>query len=408
MAADGAIIYDVTALAVGGGGALPAAHFTHGNSDWLWVGFAESQGFIYVAGYSGDKSLIYSMAVKPDGTALDQPTVAGNLPEGEIVTCIYGYLGRFLAIGTSRGFRLALVSEGGGLTIGALIETASPVRCFEGQAEFIWYGNSNVPAQFGINDSPASGLGRMSTATFSNVDAFVPAYANDIFTEESTGNVISAVTFDNRTVFSVDGAGVYAAEPDKVVPYAFITTGHITYGISDYKTALYLDVSPLDANGIYDTLLRPFVETDSSEMDDLGEFSMSTAMPTITVGEKIGRDFMFTLEIDANGQDIANGIRSWLIRAQPRPEVTHLIFVTVLMTPRMLDLNGTLLVYDTQTELSYIEGLNLSKEIVVWEENGRTYPVVIEDYEVDYKGLVNDTDGTVGANTSCTMKLKRV
>lgn len=407
MCAAGPSIYDVTAIAVGGGAALPAALFTHGNTDWVWVGFAESQSHIFIAGFSGDKSLIYKTAITADGTALGAPTVAGNLPDGEIVYSIYGYLGRFLAIGTSRGVRLAVVGADGSLTIGALIETPQEVRCFEGQSEFIWFGHSAVPA-FSTDDAASSGLGRMSTASFSDIDSLTPAYASDIFTQESTGDVLAVVTFQNRLVFTVSGSSVFAQETADACAKGYLKTGMISYGISDYKTALYLDVFMTDNNGQYNSTIGAQIAADNYTFSDLGSYPTTSPVPTFSLGEKVGREYEFLITLASNDQNIANGILSWLVRIQPKPPITNLIFATVIIAPRTESLADVTLDYNTDTELDFIEGLNEGKDIVVWQENTKTYTVILEDFEVNYHQLINDTDGTVGANTSCTLKLKRV
>lgn len=155
MAASGPAIYNITAS-----GAAPDPLYTHPNPDFTWVGFAEGKGHIFAAGYSGDKSIVYKTAIKPDGTELEVPSSAGQLPDGEVVRSIYGYLG-FIMIGTDNGVRFSIPDTNGNLEIGALIETSAPVFCFEGQEEFIWFGWTNY-------DSSHTGLGRCDLRTIVN------------------------------------------------------------------------------------------------------------------------------------------------------------------------------------------------------------------------------------------------
>ena len=75
------VIYDVTTQVAGAGPvALPAAFYTHPNTDFAWNSFAEGPEAFYVGGFSGDKSLIYRLTMKEDGTGLNQPVVAGFPP----------------------------------------------------------------------------------------------------------------------------------------------------------------------------------------------------------------------------------------------------------------------------------------------------------------------------------------
>lgn len=405
LAAAGPNLYDVTSSAVGAASALPAPLFTHGNTDWNWVGFAESQSFIYAAGYSGDKSLIYSIGITTDGTVLDQPVVAGPLPDGEIVSAVYGYLGRFLALGTNKGFRLAVVSEGGGLTIGALIETPAPVLCFEGQEEFIWFGWTDFEA---ITSTTASGLGRMSTGSFSDLDKLVPAYASDLMATGVTGAVTSIVTFENRRIFAMNGRGVYAESADEYVGTCAIDTGAIAYGMTEPKTALYVDVKT-GQNSTTNSPVSVAMSVDGGAFVTLGTF-LANNMQTFNVGEAVGSEFelRFTFGGDDTDTTLAISLLSWLFRVQPRPLVTNLIYATILLAPEVTALNGTTLYYDTLSELDFIEDKNLNKEVITFQRNSRRYSVIVEDYEMNVKRLVEATDGMTGDNSSCLLKLKRV
>lgn len=405
MAANGPNLYDLTALAVGTAGVLPAPYFTHGNSDWNWVGFGDSQGFIYAAGYSGDKSLIYSISITTDGTALAPPVVAGTLPDGEIVASVYGYLGRFLALGTNKGFRLALVSEGGGLNIGALIETPEQVRCFEGQGPHIWYGLSNFDA---ITTLDATGLGRIATNQFTDLDAFTPAYASDIMLEEETAAITSIVTFQDRRVFAVEGLGIYAEHDTDLVALAALDTGAISYGMTELKTALFIDLQ-VDVNDTTDADISVSMSVDGSDFNSIGTYK-ANQLQTFNAGESVGSEFELRLVFGADGIDptIAPSILTWLLRSQPRPLVTNLIFVTVILSPVVENLVDGNIDYDTAAELGYIEGLNLAKSIVTFQHSNRLYSVVVEDFEVNVFALINETDGMTGFNSSCALKLKRV
>lgn len=401
MAANGPSIYDVTSLAVGAGGALPAALFTHGNTDWNWVGFADSQEFIFAAGYSGDKSLIYSIGITSDGTALGAPVVAGTLPDGETITGVYGYLGRFLVLGSNKGIRLALVGEGGGLTIGALIETSSPVKVFEGQGRFIWYG---LTAFTGTN----SGLGRLSTGEFSDLDNFVPAYASDLMASGTSNEVMGIVTFENRRVFVISGVGVYAEHATDLVASGYIETGTINYGMTENKTALFLDTKIEGPSGT-DASITFALATDGGAYASVGTQTL-TSMDTMSLDETIGSDFEIRLTFTRDAGTASEGLTllSWLLRVQPSPLVTNLIYATILLAPDITTLNDTPLDYNTESELELIEGYSRSKEVTTFQRKGRSYSVILEDYQMDFKKIVDDHNGMTGFNASCLLKLKRV
>lgn len=229
MAARNNVVYNVTA-----GGAAPAPLYTHPDSFYWWNSFAEAKGYIYLGGRSffTDKGLIYKTTIKPDGTALDIPSVAAQLPDGETVYSVYGYL-NFVLIGTNNGVRFSIPDSDGNLEIGALIETPSPVTCFEGQGPFIWFGWTNY-------DGTHTGLGRCDLRTI--VGGVAPAYATDLMANDQ-GAVVSIVTdhLNNRRIFSVTGKGVYVETGNKIES-AEINSGYITYDLPEDKEARFVDV----------------------------------------------------------------------------------------------------------------------------------------------------------------------
>jgi len=398
LASSARIIYDVSALTVGAGGALPAAFFTHPNTDFVWVDFAEGNAAIYMAGFSGDKSLIYRSAIKADGTALDAPVVAGHLPDGEIVSSIYGYLGRFILIGTNKGWRLAISTDTGDLNIGKLIPTTSTVRSFEGQGEFVWFGWSAFSAT-------ATGLGRLSLGEFTDTDQLVPAYASDLMVDGQTNDILSVVTFQTLPVFTVSGVGIFAEDPGSLVEMGHLDTGEISYGITDPKIALFIDAQHMGEMG----------EHEISISKDAGAFSSiglhhHDQFPR-ALGQLTGRFFELRHALHRDMTDPMMGldIRSWLLLSQPKVKsVTTNIIATVLLTSEIEDLDGGSLFYKPYDELSYIATLARDKDITNWQEGDTAFSVIVEDYELNYNRLLQGAEGMTGYNGSCTIKMKVV
>jgi hypothetical protein len=65
-----------------------------------FMGITESSAAIYVGGFSGDEGIALKISVDNTG-ALSTMTTVLVLPRGERLTAMYGYLGTFVAIGTS-------------------------------------------------------------------------------------------------------------------------------------------------------------------------------------------------------------------------------------------------------------------------------------------------------------------
>lgn len=362
MAAGGQSLYNIT-----GAGALPTALLTKATG-WTWVGFAGGQTHIYAAGYSGDKSLIYRTAIQPDGTALTAPTVAGELPDGEIVRSITAYLG-YIVIGTALGLRFCSVDSAGNLTIGALITTTSPVYCAEGQDKFVWYGLTNF-------DGTSTGLGRMDLTTFTSTST--PAYCSDLMAT-GQGTVRSVKTFNNLRLFTVDGLGVFYETANTPVASGTITTGWISYGISDPKVAVFIDLKHEPLNGT----ISVSMSTDGLASVVLGtSAAQGSATPSapFQANQARGSEFqlIFTLTPTAN---VSPKLTRWTLRAYPAPARSTQFIVPIVIAPEIKGLSDMVTTMDIRAEYLLLTALHETQQIVTYQQGNENYQVVMFDYQ---------------------------
>jgi len=360
MAAKGASVYNVVAS-----GAAPTALFTQANSDFSWVAFAEGLGNIYMAGYSGDKSLIYGTSIKTDGTALDAPVVRGQLPDGEIVHSLTGYLG-FVVIGTDKGFRLATEDGAGNLTIGALVNTGTACRAFESQDRFVWFGLENY-------DDTSSGLGRIDLSQLTA--PLVPAYASDLMA--TTQGVISSIATAPGDVraFAVSGHGIYLESATPVSSGTF-TTGLISFGIPDKKIALRLLLKhkPLPINGS----VSIDISADDSTPVLVGTSSVAGTTTTdrpIKVQEVAAQLFELTFTLTGSGTIL----EQYDFRAYPVSFRGKEVLLPILLHELVLTATGKEERIDVAYERQLIEGYTSSDRLVSLQELDATFSVLIED-----------------------------
>ena len=130
QAADKHKIWNIT-TAPGSSANNPSPLMTHRNTEFTWVGFAAGQTHIYAAGHAGNISLVYKIEIEADASSLTAPVVAAELPQGEIIQEIYGYLG-YIVIGTNTGFRFCSADSAGNLIVGPRIDIGSAVKAFAG------------------------------------------------------------------------------------------------------------------------------------------------------------------------------------------------------------------------------------------------------------------------------------
>jgi len=315
------------------------------------------------------------MAVKPDGTALDVPVVAGELPDGEVVRSIYGYLG-FVCVGTDLGVRFCAADDQGNLTIGALIRTPSPVLCFEGQDRFVWFGWTNY-------DTLSTGLGRMDLSVF--IGALTPAYASDLMVT-GQGVVSSVATFRDKRVLAVAGIGVLE-QSSTLVAAGTLDTGLITYGLPDLKTAVYLDVrvaSPVDTN-------RAYISVDGDAFTLIGKRSSNLVDP-FAVGERSGETFEVRHELLNDDAVVTAGpvLTRYTLRAYPRPAQGEMFLVPLLLAESVEDLNSTPHLQSPSAEFARLVSLRTNKQLVTLQIAGSSYTVTVDDALFQYSHLTAD------------------
>jgi len=349
--------------------ALPTALYTHPlGSAWTWSSCSEGTDAIYMAGYSGDKSIIYKCAVKPDGTSLDVPVVAAELPDGEIVRSVQGYLG-FLLIGTDKGIRVA--RDVGTVLIGQLIETGTSVRCFEPQGRFAWFGWTNYSAS-------ATGLGRLDLSTDTQGGSIpVPAYASDLMAENYNGNVLSVVTFGGLRVFSVANAGVFAESTTGIkVDTGTINTGSIGFGIVNRKIAVGMSVLTEPLAGSYEITLA----ANGGTYDSVGTESVAlSSRRDFSVNETAGEEYAINIILTADNTETPC-IKRAILKAVPAAPTIEAWTIPILLH-ETLDVDGDNVDVSPSYEKNLISALRSSGSPVSLQFGTDSISVVIKDFK---------------------------
>lgn len=378
MAANGASIYNVTAS-----GAAPSALLTLGTG-FTWVGFAEGPSAVYCAGYSGDKSLVYRTAVKADGTALDVPVVAGELPDGEIIRSIQGYLGKLL-VGTDKGVRVFDLDTSGNLTDSSkVIPTTAGVYCFEPQDRFVWYGLTNY-------DTLSTGLGRLDLGTFT--DSLTPAYASDLMATIQ-GAVLSAITFGGVRVFAVSAAGVYAENAAAKVSSGTISSGLVGYGMADTKVAMYLDTR-------FETLPASTTVVVAIASDGGSFVTLDTAMTTgITslvsaAGQYRAENFEVRLTLTGSAAT-APTVTRWTMEANAAPGRGEYIDVPLLLFETVKDRHDKDQPLDVASAYSALKSLEALGSPASYQDGMGTELVFADDHEFIASGYTKKRDAWNG------------
>lgn len=362
-------------------GSAPAPLFTHDNTDWTWVGFATGDTCVYAAGSSGDYSAVYRIPLKADGTGLDAPIQAGELPKGETALSILGYLG-FVFIGTSAGLRLATQNTSGELQLGSVIPSG-PARTLAGFGRFCWFGWENY-------DTTSTGLGR-ADVTVINTDA--PAYATDLMAA-AQGHVTSVAVFNSAPVFAVSGVGVFT-QSASLVPTGSVDSGLVTFDLPDPKVAQAIDVrhsTPLlGTHSVY-------LSTDQGPFALLGTHTPQTQETPFVVDDAKGDVFEIRHTLTPGSLDTTVGpvLSRWTLMAIPAALSGEQITVPLRLSKTIYFDSGASEMRDCAADLAFLKGLRKSKLSFAYQEGGVTYRGSMQDYQWLPQQLTDDRQAWEG------------
>jgi hypothetical protein len=340
--------------------------YEHPNASFDFVDSCAGQNAIYAGGNAGQTALIYKITVKSDGT-LDVPVVAAELPLGEIISSLTGYLG-YVLIGTNKGVRLASADGDANLVLGPILESTSAVKCGVGDGRFVWYGWTNF-------DGTSTGLGRLDLSELNGVNE--PAYASDLMVT-GQGEVNAVVNWNGTRIFSVSGDGVYKESTD-LCASGYIETGTWRWGIPDRKFVPRFDTRTKPLAGE----ITPSFSFDSGSYTNLSDVDVAGSTDVTTVGPETGFSDLaikLTFTRSATSNTAGPTLTRWQARGYAAPIRARVFSVPVLLHRKLMIQNRELPLA-VVSELEYLEGLVNDASIVSYQEGHQSYNVVVENVE---------------------------
>lgn len=186
---------------------LPSPVYTNPNTSYVYTSITASGPAIYTTGFSGILSTIQKYTLGTNGSmpTLTQASVAAELPPGEIVHKIYFYLG-LMAIGTSKGVRIAEVSDqDGSIAYGPLTIQTSLQPCYDfcGGDRFIWCAT-------GVGED--AGITRIDLSQIIEGEPLRFAYANDLSMAQAQWRPTTGVCFLGNTARLAFTTGALTAD----------------------------------------------------------------------------------------------------------------------------------------------------------------------------------------------------
>lgn len=335
------------------------------NEEWVWDAFGSGMSYIYVSGHSDQLSMVYRISIREDGTALTPPVAATQLPDGEFVTAIDAYMGVIL-LGTTKGMRLA-IPQGGSLQYGPLIETDEPVRAFEGQGRYVWFGAD-------------AGLMRADLSRFlpSPLD-LAPASAADLEAPSGiSGPVTGVFTIGGRRLFIVEDEGVYHEVLGDFEPVGTFESGKITYALPDAKQFMYLDLATqIEGNDS----VEAFVSLDDGPWESIGVLDVNTQSENFDIAPRRGDKLQVRLELHSADGTTTPVVTRFTLLALPVPRRTEQVQVLLDLSQSLIALNGSAKSQDVWEEFYALQELVRQGTPVTYQEFGETYRASLENVQ---------------------------
>jgi hypothetical protein len=370
-------------------GGSKSAHITPDDSQFRWIGVATGQNAVYAAGYAGQKSLIYKITIKADGT-LDAGVVALELPTGEIVSAISGYLG-FVLIGTNKGVRFASTDSNSNLVAGQIIPTTSSVTKFTSEGRYSYFTWANY-------DGISGGLGRLDLGTLTTNNT--PAYATDLM-YSSTANIDGLITFDSKRCFWVSGVGIVAEDVNNLVTSGEIVTGTYRWGIPDRKFVAKFDTRTTPLVGT----VTPSISLDSGAYLALPSHENADTTEHVATGPQTKFiEAKFKLALTRGTATEGPTLTRWMARAYASPARSQ-VFRVPLLIHHHLRVKDVEYYFDVETELNYLRDLVNNPRVINYQENNESYSVIVEDMQFN---IVDALESNWDLEGTCIVTMRSV
>lgn len=376
------------------GAGTKALRFTHLNASWTWTAFTDGTNAIYAAGYAGSQGAIYKFVLDTSGNV---PVLASGgiqtaqLPLGEVVYSMTSYLGAFVGIATSRGFRVGEIDSNGDIQYGPLLVTnALGCKAVAAYDRFFFFAAPNaIDGQSGlyrvdlgqpVQDTSSSAGGRF-------------AYATDL-QAGVTGDVTAVTNFGNsdRMVLAVVGQGSYLEHATDKEPTGYLQTGRIRFNTLEPKIYKFITVktsrtlmgsvgvSVIEPGGA-ETSLLTVSQGGNATIDDVVMAAPSRATEWVQLKLTLGRS---STDTSQGGE-----VDGYQLKVMPGSTRQRMITIPLLCFDKEKTQSGQMVGYEGRTlaRLTAFEQLFAKGDAVAFQElkNGQSTLVVIDDYRYEQR-----------------------
>ena len=373
--------------------------WTHPEPGWTWSGIVDGPNNIFLSGYSGDQSSIYSMTFNPATDALTAPTVVADLPRGEIVKSIVSYMGTYLAVGTNLGVRIAIITSNETLVMGPLSITANAsVNALMATGSFIWAAGSNATKTDATNHI---GVFRLDLTRQVESNSLLFPWQRDIYAEDAAWNSVSPDTNSvlsicpigqsGRVAYTIDGIGLVFENATLVCTDGYLDTGKIRMDTQDDKIFQFVRVSNLTNTAT----MKVSCIDDLNVKTDLYTWNTDSYRAVETYGsDSLPHPWMtyrFTLSIQGAYTTISPVFLGYQAKVQPANVKQRTIRIPLQNMYEEKDSSGKTVERSTWSRIIALEAAEKTGAIVQYQDfgTGENVLVLIDKLQFIVSSLMN-------------------
>lgn len=382
LVGDGHILYEV------GSTGTRTAIVTHFQASFRWTIIFAIGSRIYVGGYAGDRSELYTLATDSAG-ALVRSTEAAPFQRGEAIISAESYAG-FVLLGTTYGIRFATVGADGTLTYGPLINpydfsVQGPIVCADGYA----YVAGEVSGDSGVY---STAILMLDLSRF--VEPLRPAYAIVHATGDTDEWYHDLAVSSNGDLIGFDRVSKQVAvvqTNSNAYPAAYIQSGLIRFGTIEEKVLIQLDVG-------FDELPTGCTLKAAVYDETWTVIAFDTAVAgdtdlTVDLGNTAVRGCHVELYVEMPDSTTEVIVRWWRLRGYPVVPAVQQWLLPIIATEHvtMGAGAGKRITQDPQGIVDRLSALWEAKTATSLVIGTKTYAVRVEDFEANV--IKWETDG---------------
>ncbi|HEY6021255.1 MAG TPA: hypothetical protein VIY48_15535 [Candidatus Paceibacterota bacterium] len=390
--------------------ATPAATYTHSDPNWVWTSITEGPTAIYAAGRNSTTSAIIKLTIDFNGTTeVVLPTTTATTPSGETINTIFGYVGTFMGIATTKGFRVGEFDGNGDVVYGPLLfQPTGGCTGITGFDRFMYVGS--VTAHDG-----ASGLFRVDLGTQvqeQTTRAVRYAYGRDIYATAVTNAVagVSTLGASGRLIFTLRSHSIWLQSATDLYTTGYLKTGRIRFNTEEPKLYKFFSLrspSPLAGNLQVDVINQ--LDAVAQSITFTPTFGPATG--DVAIAQPQGPQNYVSLKFTLNrGSDVTQGaiLNGWQMKALPGSIRQRMINHTFLLFDEEMDKGGQRVGTDgyARERFEAFKALARAGDVVTFQElyEGISTLVVIDDWKLTQGSPPGPGGGTLGGYLTVVLR----